>query len=91
MRKSLVILEKHLLHKEYSPAIDFANYLETRNTQRTRTLGNIRYFGKDITPNTRLIEKLALSREKPELTKKYQKIRLRKMHEPIIRMLLQWM
>ena len=75
MRKSLVILEKHLLHKEYSPAIDFANYLETRNTQRTRTIGNIRYFGKDITPNTRLIQQLALSREKTRAYKKISKDR----------------
>ena len=55
MKESIVILEKRLADKPFSPAVHFAKYLENGNVQRTRKLHNHRYFGKEIRAHSRTI------------------------------------
>ena len=61
VKKSLIIMEKHVTRKEDSPVTDYCDYLENRCTVETLKLGNYRYFTKSKTPNIENLEGLNLS------------------------------
>ncbi|XP_024876430.1 uncharacterized protein LOC112457524, partial [Temnothorax curvispinosus] len=64
IKQSIMMLERHVLAKDFSPVLDYCYYLQNRCTIRTEKFGINRYFGKELRVDPIIINQLNLCIER---------------------------
>jgi len=73
IKQSIMMLERHVLKKDFSPVLDYCYYLQNRCTIRTEKFGINRYFGKELRPDPVIIKQLNMCIERTRASGKMVK------------------